>query len=286
MAKISTYPTASPVSLSDMVIGTDVNSSNATKNFEVGDVLALANDPTILTSLVPYTGATGDVFLGGQGLSGDFVDVNTTLCQYIDIFQSLTIGEDAYISLNGDQGSAGEVMISQGTGTNPVWGSASSVVGVQILYCKVGGEAVIPGGTGNEIAASILIPANTLSDNDIIEITSRLGRFPSTSTCASYMYKNTTNSLTGATLIATFESMSAGENVQTTTRTLGYNTNVITFFSSTTASSTDLITGTAVVTSTAFNPAVDNYILYVVNSASATDAATITLTKAVKYSEV
>ncbi len=41
MAKISTYPTTLP-ELTDMLIGTDVNNDNATKNFTVGDVVDLA----------------------------------------------------------------------------------------------------------------------------------------------------------------------------------------------------------------------------------------------------
>jgi uncharacterized membrane protein len=41
MAKISSYPSASPVDLSDMVIGTDTINSNATKNFKIEDILEL-----------------------------------------------------------------------------------------------------------------------------------------------------------------------------------------------------------------------------------------------------
>lgn len=48
MAKISSYPSASPVSLSDMVIGTDTVNSNATKNFTIQNMLALVPD-AILT---------------------------------------------------------------------------------------------------------------------------------------------------------------------------------------------------------------------------------------------
>jgi hypothetical protein len=64
MAKISSYPTAGTVTLSDMLIGTEVGDNNATKNFTVGEMLSLVNDPDVLTGFVPYTGATTDVDLG------------------------------------------------------------------------------------------------------------------------------------------------------------------------------------------------------------------------------
>jgi len=41
MAKISVYPEVTPPALDDYVIGTDVSSSDATKNFVVEDILAL-----------------------------------------------------------------------------------------------------------------------------------------------------------------------------------------------------------------------------------------------------
>jgi hypothetical protein len=42
MAKISTYPSASPVTVSDRLLGTDASDNNATKNFIVGDLLGLS----------------------------------------------------------------------------------------------------------------------------------------------------------------------------------------------------------------------------------------------------
>lgn len=48
MAKISSYPTDSNVTLSDKLIGTDAESNNATKNFTVEDLLSLV--PDVLSS--------------------------------------------------------------------------------------------------------------------------------------------------------------------------------------------------------------------------------------------
>jgi len=59
MAKISTYSTTSPA-LGDMLIGTDVNDMNSTKNFTIGSLLSLPGS----TAYVPYTGALYNVDLG------------------------------------------------------------------------------------------------------------------------------------------------------------------------------------------------------------------------------
>ena len=43
MAKIESYAQASPVASTDLLIGTDVNANNATKNFSVGDLKSFIN---------------------------------------------------------------------------------------------------------------------------------------------------------------------------------------------------------------------------------------------------
>lgn len=74
MAKISSYTVVGSPSLSDILIGSDSNDSNATKNFSIGGMLGLANDPSVLTGFVPYIGATQDVDLGSFGITADFGD--------------------------------------------------------------------------------------------------------------------------------------------------------------------------------------------------------------------
>jgi hypothetical protein len=64
MAKISTYATTAPA-LGDMLIGTDVNDMNSTKNFTIGSLLSLPGS----TAYVPYTGALYNVNLGGNDIT-------------------------------------------------------------------------------------------------------------------------------------------------------------------------------------------------------------------------
>lgn len=80
MARISTYPGPSLPSLSDMLIGTDVNDMNATKNFSIGDIVSVPGSSTY----VPYTGATNDVFLTGYGFYADeFVVIGGLSSQFL-----------------------------------------------------------------------------------------------------------------------------------------------------------------------------------------------------------
>jgi hypothetical protein len=62
-------------------------------------------------------------------------------------------------------------------------------------------------GTANQISASVLIPANTLTANNTIQINGLLTKTSGSSTSTPRIYINTTNSLTGATLLATLGGM-------------------------------------------------------------------------------
>lgn len=65
MAKISTYPFPSLPTLSDKLIGTDLNDMLMTKNFTISDIISVAGSSTY----VPYTGATTNVDLGAYDIT-------------------------------------------------------------------------------------------------------------------------------------------------------------------------------------------------------------------------
>lgn len=101
MAKINTYPVASPPSLSSMLIGTDMDDNSNTKNFTIGEILGLID----ISSLVPYSGALGDVNLGGFDIiaeTGSFQEVAANNGSFTDLY----IGGEAiyclgqYFSMN------------------------------------------------------------------------------------------------------------------------------------------------------------------------------------------
>ena len=60
MTKISQYPEISTPDIEDLLIGTDIENSNATKNFTIGSIVDLANE-TI--NAADYVKNTEDIFL-------------------------------------------------------------------------------------------------------------------------------------------------------------------------------------------------------------------------------
>jgi hypothetical protein len=63
MAKISSYPAISTPSLDDILIGTDISSNNATKNFKLSDVISLIGS-TLLTFVDNSAAITGGLTVG------------------------------------------------------------------------------------------------------------------------------------------------------------------------------------------------------------------------------
>lgn len=119
MAKISSYPSDANVTTSDRLIGSDNENSNETKNFQIGDIINLAASIIIPPGgFIPYTGATANVDLGAYTLSTSYL--TSSLGIFID-------GVNGAISLDGDEGSTGEFLVSQGPGATPSWTNPSSV---------------------------------------------------------------------------------------------------------------------------------------------------------------
>jgi hypothetical protein len=104
MARISTYPIISIPTLNDLLIGTDVENLNETKNFSLGDISGLIGQ-----GFVPYVGATENVNLGlfsieassfivDGGLASEFVKADGSLDStvYVPETRTLTINGETY----------------------------------------------------------------------------------------------------------------------------------------------------------------------------------------------
>jgi len=63
MAKISSYPAISVPDLDDILIGTDISSNNATKNFKLSDVISLIGS-TLLTFANNAAALSGGLTIG------------------------------------------------------------------------------------------------------------------------------------------------------------------------------------------------------------------------------
>lgn len=107
MAKISTYPIDSSVSLADYVIGTDAEDSNITKNYTIGSLIALAAQNIDLAEVL----AAGNTATNNITLTGDITCTN---------FKATGTISDSSSSV----GTAGQLLSSTATGTQ--WVSPNS----------------------------------------------------------------------------------------------------------------------------------------------------------------
>ncbi len=125
MAKITTYPNDTNITGGDKLIGTDINNSDATKNFTVSDLLAYMS--ANITNFVPYTGATGNVDLGannltvggGLGVGGGLFVSGAVLFSGSSVFDDTNI--TGLFQISGSSGASGQVLTSAGLGNPPVW---------------------------------------------------------------------------------------------------------------------------------------------------------------------
>jgi hypothetical protein len=79
MAKISTYPETPPPALDDFLLGTDVSNSNATQNFFVSDVIALAQTSgdfvTVVGTILPTYANNAAAVSGGLAVGSIYKTV-------------------------------------------------------------------------------------------------------------------------------------------------------------------------------------------------------------------
>lgn len=118
MAKISSYPSDANVTVSDRLIGTDNENSNETKNFQIGDIIDLAEaviTPNLINTYVPYTGANQNVNLGP----------NTLTVQNAVVVGDLNV--TGGLRVDGNAGAAGSVLMSAGSGVTPIWYDLTSL---------------------------------------------------------------------------------------------------------------------------------------------------------------
>jgi hypothetical protein len=123
-------------------------------------------------------------------------------------------------------------------------------------------------GTANQISASVLIPANTLVTNNTIYIKGFLTKTSGSSTSTPRIYINTTNSLSGATLLATALSMTSTNYFGRLERNFFFNGTNLNFYNSGSATNNDNTTGA--MTLFAFNPATAYYLIFAIQNTSTT----------------
>jgi hypothetical protein len=171
MAKISTYPGPSSPSLSDMLIGTDVNDMLMTKNFTISDIISVAGSSTY----VPYTGATTNVDLGAYGITAQTLikagglpteflkadgTTDTNVVPYVGATNNLDLGGNDLIATTiiKSGGLATEFLKADGSIDSNVYALASSLASY-VPYTGATGDVDL--GANRLTADAILARAST-----------------------------------------------------------------------------------------------------------------------------
>jgi hypothetical protein len=161
--------------------------------------------------------------------------------------------------------------VSQNVSANP-----------SVIDLKVTNGTAVTGTTNTTISQNILIPANTFtSAGGALEF---MARYQKTGTAANYsstVYINTSNTLTGANALAWFSS-NPNTLIQGI-RTARISANTLTVYPANTTALSDYAATSTAQTSVAFDPTVDNYLLFAVQLNDGTDSAVVEMARAVKY---
>ena len=142
----------------------------------------------------------------------------------------------------------------------------------------ISSDGAVVTGAGVGISQSILVPANTLSDGSFMDLYWAYSRLSGGTAVQVQLYTNTTNSLVGATLLRTAGNLTASVSIGATSvyavsgNTLKFSPNPVQLASS------EYTQSTTSINTVAFNPAVDNYLIFACNLPLA-GTATVNLVK-------
>lgn len=184
MAKISTYAIDATPTLKDKVIGTDVNDSNITKNYTLGDIISLVPPiPSVVTDLyIPISNGTDYV---DSAITQDSTTVPTRLLFSTLLFQQ-NLGGSTYL---GDKSGVVDTFVGEGSGNfnvgigfeslseftsgaNPVSGAASAGENVALGYRALKSTTQ---GTNNIAIGADSLNANTIGYNNVAISKNALG---------------------------------------------------------------------------------------------------------------
>ena len=123
-------------------------------------------------------------------------------------------------------------------------------------------------GSTNQISASVLIPAGAISTNNTIYIKGFLNKTIGVANSTSRFYINTSNSLTGATLLGVGQGMGTSVYFQRFERNIFFDGTNLNGFVSGNAAANDYTS--SAITLTPFNPAVNHYLIFAVQNSTIT----------------
>jgi hypothetical protein len=160
--------------------------------------------------------------------------------------------------------------------------AANNVTPSGPFYLNATGGTSIVNVNTIEISNSILIPANTITTSAVMELLFRAVKNDANTTLFyCYIYKNTVNSISGASLLGTITAGTSSKSYKTNAqRFINYKSSNLEIIDPSFASTTDLESSTSgSISLVSFNPSVDNYILLAVGAASTTATCQVSFSK-------
>ena len=239
------------------------------------------------TGMTALNGLSADVQTISTGTTGtDFNVVSSGSNHAFNLPTASATNRGALSSANWSTFNAKQDTLVSGTNIKTVNGNSLVGSGDVSIGPKLLGFSGITGtnttGTTITISHSLLIPANTLTTNSILQLIFRMYRVSgNVGQLYGRIYFNTTNSLTGATVLNSIFQMNGGgtQYLGYVERNFSYNgTNLVTFQNN---AFSDYTTGSVV--SIPFNRTVDNYVLFTMQAQNIADVGNINLFKVFAY---
>lgn len=158
----------------------------------------------------------------------------------------------------------------------------------QVIDVKVTNGTAVTGTTNAAISQTILIPANTFTTaGGMLEFMARYQKTGSAGNHSCSVYINTAPNFSGGTIIASYTLGGGGGGGNSLTiqgiRTARIASNTLTIYPATTSGITDYVGTSLAQTSVAFDPTVDNYLLFAITLSNAADSSVVEMARATKY---
>jgi hypothetical protein len=253
---------------------------NANGSVQIGQTNAI-NWATFSASGHTIFGSTNTNFFSSGNIG---VNTATDAGYKLDVNGTFKVSGAIYDSTN-SPGTSGQVLSSTVTGT--AWVAAGGGGSSAVTNLGIGTTGIIvTGTTANTITQSISIPANTLSANNTLDVLARFSKADNVGSGNYRVYINTSNTLTGATLVATLYTIAGGASIAThqNQRTFFYNgTNLTCNVGASFSSVTDIQQFVVTPFSMAYNAATDYFLIFAIQLSSATSSSVMTAYRILKY---
>jgi hypothetical protein len=222
------------------------------------------------TGMTALNGLSADVQTISTGTTGtDFNVVSSGTDHQFNIPTASATNRGALSSANWSTFNGKQDALVSGTNiktvnSNSLLGSGNLTIGPRIINAN----GLNLTGTANQISASVLIPSGTLVANNTIHIRSMVTKTAGITVGQVRLYINTTNSLTGATVIATGSGMAGNNYIQQFWRSFFFDGTNLFCYSPGNPLTTDLTQGP--LTYYTLNPANDYYLLFTIQNGTTT----------------